>query len=119
VNAAHTSHCASCGGDAIVAPIELEVPKVKAEPQHFTQESHLWLQLFPELPIAAFLVLIAPFWAIVLVRSGHASFAALLVIGSSAAGYAAYRAIRKNQKWVFLCCIFGMLALGWFVAFNT
>jgi hypothetical protein len=74
---------------------------------------------FPELPIAAFLVLSAPIWGIILVANGHPLAALLLVVTVLPLGYAAYRAIRANEGWVTYGAIIGILVIGCIVGSYT
>ena len=59
----------------------------------------MWFLFFPELPLAALLVVASPFWAVSLVLKGQVGLAAILLAIVPIMGYAAYRSARANQRW--------------------
>ena len=75
--------------------------------------------MFPEMPIAAFVLLIAPFWALSLFFNNHPFAAIFLLISAGGFGYGAYRAIRANAAWGAYASIFGILIVGGLIASNT
>src|SRR6516165_5719065 len=91
--------CATCGFPAVIAPQELEPPRESRAPDHFLKEPATYWVMFPEMPIAAILVLVAPFWAISLLVNHHPVAAVLLVVGVGVCGYLTFLAARANEKW--------------------
>jgi hypothetical protein len=75
--------------------------------------------MIPEMPIAAVLVLAAPFWAVSLVFNHHPLAALFLLVAAGGLGYAAYLAIRANEKWGAYASIVGILVVGGLIAYNT
>ena len=75
--------------------------------------------MFPEMPIAAVLLLAAPVWAISLILSQHFFAAVLLLAAAGGLGYALYRAVRANQKWGAYAAVIGILMVGGLVASTT
>ena len=72
--------------------------------------------MFPELPIAAALVLAAPIWALSLYLDRRPLAAIFLFVSASGLGYAAFRAIRANHVWGAYASIVGILIVGSLVA---
>ena len=118
-NAPFTVTCASCGGPAVVAPIEIDVPKPADVPKHFFQEPGAWLTFLPELPIAAFLVLATPVWATTLMLHGQVAEGIFLLVGVGPLSYTAYLGVSSNQKWLTYLSIVGILAIGYMVMTST
>lgn len=116
---AHVDLCANCGCPARISPAALEPPPKDTKPDHFLKKPRTWWAMFPEGPIAAFLLLIAPFWAMSLFFKNHPFAAAFLVIAAGGLGYGAYRAIRANAEWGTYASILGILIVGALVASNT
>jgi hypothetical protein len=75
--------------------------------------------MFPEMPIAAILVLVAPFWAISLLVNHHPVAAVLLVVGVGVCGYLTFLAARANEKWGAHLSIVAILVVAALVASHT
>lgn len=84
----------------------------KAPSNHFFKQPSSLFVFFPEAPIAAILLMGAPIWAIYLVRDGHYLRALGLMVGVVCLGYAAYRAIRANDRPLTYLAIFGIIVVG-------
>jgi len=103
----------------VIAPIKLDPPSQSAKSEHFLMEPGGWWLMFPEMPIAAVLVLAAPFWAVSLFFNHHPFAGILLLVAAGGLGYAAYSAIRANEKWGAYASIAGILIVGGLIAANT
>jgi hypothetical protein len=75
-----------------------------------------WWLLFPEGPIAAILVVIAPAWAISLALQSHYAKAALVLIGTWGLAYVAIRGLLAERKGVVYAAVVGILAIAGFVS---
>ena len=75
--------------------------------------------MFPELPLAAVLVLAAPFWAVSLLVNHYPFAAIFLLVAAGGLGYVAYTAVRAHEKWRAYASIIGILIVGGIVASNT
>ena len=118
-NEAQADTCASCACPAVVAPVTLDPPRERVQSEHFLMEPRSWFLMFPELPIAAVLLLAAPFWAVSLFMNNHPVAAMILLITAGGLVYAAYSAFRANEKWGAYASIVGLLIVGGVIASNT
>ena len=84
----------------------------EAATSHFTKKPSSLFLFFPEAPIAAILLMGAPVWAIYLVRDGHYLHAVGLMVGVTCFGYAAYRAIRANDRPLAYLAVAGIIVVG-------
>jgi len=118
-NEPRTLTCASCGCPAVVAPDDIDPPRPPDAAKHFLQEPGAWLTFIPELPIAAFLVLATPAWAMTLMLRGHFAEGVFLLLGVGPLSYAAYRGMTSNQRWLTYLSIVGILVVAYVVGTRT
>jgi hypothetical protein len=71
---------------------------------------------FPELPIAACLVLASPVWAIYLMGNGHAAAAIVLVALVCPLAYWGYWGLRSNNRWATYGATVGIVIVSGMIA---
>jgi hypothetical protein len=117
-NEARRDVCATCGCESSVRPIDVDpslqkrYPDLEDDSEHFLLTAGGFWMFFPELPIAAFLVLATPLWAIYLMGHGHAAQGVVLIVLVCPLAYGAYWGLRSNNKWATYGAIVGILIVG-------
>ena len=79
------------------------------------QETPDFWRFFPEGLIAAFLVLIAPFWGIAMIVKGQVFPAIVWVGGTGFLAYQAYMLYRRGWKFAAHIAVLAILCLAWVV----
>ena len=85
------------------------------KPGHFLSEPGIWFVFLPEGPIAVFAAVLVSLQAAYLTYSGRFGTAALLTAGIITFGFAAYRGLRNNKKWLTWIACVGLVAMVLFM----